>query len=283
MIISLVPLEPLRLSGRAAVALILDLVLAGCFDAEAPAVSPNQAQAPAEGRPEARSPDPGAPGRGETPDVPGGKACILGKVRFSGQPPPRQPIRMDSDATCASLHPGPVDPEDFVLNEDRTLRNVFVYISSGLEGKRFPVPELPVELDQSKCRFVPHVFGLQTRQKLKVKNSDGTYHNVHAFSRKGQEFNQGMPAGSLELVKTFPRPEVMVKFKCEVHPWMGAYCGILEHPFFSVTDGEGEFEISDLPPGAYRITAWHEKLGELEKEVELAANERRTIDFLYEE
>ena len=73
----------------------------------------------------------------------------------------------------------------------------------------------------------------------------------------------------------------MVHFKCDVHNWMNAYAGVLDHPYFAVTANGGAFELKDLPAGTYTIEAWHEKLGTQTQSVTLAAKETKTISFTF--
>jgi hypothetical protein len=122
---------------------------------------------------------------------------------------------------------------------------------------------------------------MQAGQPLSILNSDATLHNVHALGRKNPEFNLGMPIKGMKLEKTFFNPEVMVKFKCDVHPWMSAYAGVLTHPFFSVTQETGVYEIKDLPPGTYVIEAWHEKYGTQTQQVTVDEAGTQTVDFAF--
>ena len=109
--------------------------------------------------------------------------------------------------------------------------------------------------------YDPHVMGVQVGQKLSIMNSDATLHNVHALGKENPEFNLGMPIQGMKLEKTFFNSEVMLKFKCDVHPWMSAYLGVLTHPFYDTTGDGGTFEITGLPSGEYTIEAWHETYG----------------------
>ena len=206
---------------------------------------------------------------------------LTGKALFSGTAPAPQKIDMGADPTCSSLHPEPVYSEEVVKNEDGTLRNVFVYVKQGLEGKTFPAPQTPAVLDQNRCHYAPHVSGVQVGQKLQIVNSDSTLHNVHGIPTQSKEFNLGMPIQGMKLDRTFDKPEVMVKFKCDVHPWMRAYVGVLEHPFFSVTGTDGAFEIKDLLPGKYTIEAWHEKFGVQAQEVTVEEATPAKVDFTF--
>ncbi|OGW86302.1 MAG: hypothetical protein A3C35_01840 [Omnitrophica bacterium RIFCSPHIGHO2_02_FULL_46_11] len=208
-------------------------------------------------------------------------ATISGKVLFEGTAPETQPLDLAADPTCAALHSEGLKSEEVVVNPNGTLKNVFVYVKSGLEGKTFAASQNPVMLDQQGCHYVPHVFGVQTGQPIEIVNNDATLHNVHAVATANKEFNLGMPIQGMKLKKTFDKPEVMAKFKCDVHSWMSAYVGVLDHPFFSVTNEEGSFEIKDLPPGDYVLEAWHEKHGSQTQSVRVSQEDTPEISFRY--
>ncbi len=209
-------------------------------------------------------------------------ASISGKAAFEGTPPKPKKVQTDADPQCAAMHEEkPLMTEDVVVNADGTLRNVFVYVKSGLEGKTYEPPKDPVTIDQKGCQYWPHVFGMQAKQKMLIKNSDDTLHNIHALPTINDEFNKGQPAGSPEIPKTFTKPEVMVHFKCDVHPWMSAYVGVLDHPFYSVTGEAGTYSIKGLPAGEYEIVAWHEKYGEQSAKVKVGDGESKTADFKF--
>ncbi len=209
-------------------------------------------------------------------------ASITGTVQFEGTPPKRRKIETDADPVCASMHATkPLLTEDVIVNTNGTLRNVFVYVKKGLEGKTFPVPKTPVIIDQKGCDYHPHVFGMMAHQLLLVRNSDDTLHNIHAMPNRNAEFNRGQPAGSVDLKETFSQPEVMVHFKCDVHPWMSAYVGVLDHPFYAVTGDDGTFSLQGLPPGEYVIEAWHEKYGTQDATVKVGAGETKTVSFTF--
>ncbi len=186
---------------------------------------------------------------------------VSGKVSFNGTPPAPSKLDTGADPTCAAHSPQGV-PNEELLVTNGGLQNVFIYVKEGLPaGQTYPAPAVKAVLDQKGCRYVPHVLGLRTGQELEVLNSDPTLHNVHGLPKASKEFNLGMPIQGMKLKRKFDKAEVMVKFKCDVHPWMSAYVGVLDHPFFSVSAADGAFEIKDLPAGTYTLEAWHEKLG----------------------
>ncbi len=205
---------------------------------------------------------------------------VTGKVSFTGTAPTPAAIDMNADPYCAGTGEKVVD-EDVLVNPNGTLKNVFVYVKSGLEGKTFPTPTTPVEMDQSSCHYKPHVFGMQVNQPFAIVNSDSTLHNVHAMPKETKEFNLGMPIQGMKLTKKFDKPEVMVKIKCDVHPWMHAYAGVLDHPFFAVTGEDGSFKIENLPAGNYVIEAWHEKYGTKTQNVTVDEAAPKTADFSF--
>jgi len=209
-----------------------------------------------------------------------GGATVTGKVAFDGAAPSMPQIKMDADAFCKGEHKEPVYEEEVVVNPNKTLRWVLVYVKEGASGS-YPAPTTAITLDQHGCQYHPHVFGIQAGQPLKILNSDGTLHNIHALPKKNAEFNIGQPFKGMETVKKFDNVEVPLRFKCDVHKWMGAYTGVFNHPFFAVTNDQGTFEIKNLPPGNYVIEAWHEKYGTQTQNVTITGSEAKTVDFAF--
>lgn len=211
-----------------------------------------------------------------------GEASITGKIVFEGTSPKPVVIPTSADPKCEEMHADhPLTSEEVIVNPNGTLRNVFVYIKSGLEGRTFPTPQTPVEIDQVGCHYVPHVFGMQVKQPLLIKNGDSTLHNIHALPKNSKEFNLGQPNQGMETTRTFANPEIMVHFKCDVHPWMSAYCGVLDNPFYSVSDDGGTFALNKLPAGTYVVEAWHEKYGTQTQTVTVADKESKEIAFTF--
>lgn len=208
---------------------------------------------------------------------------IAGKVNFKGSAPPPAKIKMNADPKCVRIHGGKdVVSDQVVVNPNNTLRWVFVYVKKGLEGKKFDVPKQPARLDQQGCVYHPHVFGIMVNQPIEIINSDPTLHNIHALPKNSPGFNIAQPRQGMKMTKTFSKPEVMIKVKCEVHPWMASYVGVLDHPKFAVTDEKGSYEITDLPPGEYELEAWHEKYGTQTMKVSVGAAETKAVDFTFE-
>ena len=208
--------------------------------------------------------------------------AITGKVLFEGTPPEPQLIQMDAEPVCQEQYTEGPFSEEVVVNDNGTLRYVFVYVKEGLGDLKFPTPKDPVVLDQKGCRYIPHVLGLQTNQPLIIRNSDPVLHNIHPTPKNNRGFNLGQPKQGLEATKTFSKPEVMIPVGCDVHGWMSAYIGVLDHPYFAVTGADGSFELPNLPPGEYVIEAWHEKYGTQTMTVTIGEKETKTIEFTFQ-
>ena len=206
---------------------------------------------------------------------------ITGKVTFEGKVPTMKPIAMDADPTCAKKHSTPVLSEWLVLGEGNTLGNVLVRVAKGLPDKPYPAPKDPVVMDQNGCKYVPHVMGIMVGQPFKVLNSDGVLHNVHALPKVNKPFNMAMPPTRKEAMETFTKEEGMFTVKCDVHPWMQAYLGVMSNPFFTVTKPDGKFTISGLDAGTYEIEAWHEKAGTRTATVTVGATDTKSVDFKF--
>lgn len=206
---------------------------------------------------------------------------LTGKASFTGKKPVRKPIVMESEADCQKLHSGQVLDPGFLPNANGTLSNVFVYVKTGLEGKKFEPATVPVKFDQKGCMFAPRVFAVQVGQPLEVTNSDPVTHNVHPMPEKNREWNQGQPPGSGTIERKFSVPEIMFPIKCNVHAWMKAYAAVMEHPYFAVTGEAGTFEMKNVPPGEYTLEAWHERFPAQQAKVTVAPNGSVAADFTF--
>lgn len=207
---------------------------------------------------------------------------ISGHIRFTGKPDKAVVIDMDQDPACSKLYAqGRRESQTIVVNPDGTLANTFVYLKSGLEGKKFEPPATPVQIDQKGCWFQPRVLGMQTGQPLTVTNSDPVTHNIHPEARENREWNQSQAPEDPPLKRRFAHPEIMIRVKCNVHKWMRAWIGVVDHPYFAVTGGDGRFQLPNVPPGTYTLVAWHESLGTQEQSVTIGPSESRQLEMTF--
>lgn len=227
------------------------------------------------------APAPSAPAPAVDPAI---AARVHGRVVLNGTPPPAVTLRLDGDPKCVELLAGtPQMSQSFVVGDEGGLANVFVYVREGdaLGRQAFPIPSEPVVLDQERCWYTPRVIGVRVGQPLEVRNSDALLHNVRASAEINQGFNIGQPVAGMRNLHTFTTREVMVPFRCDVHAWMNAWVGVLEHPFFAVTGPDGAFSLDGLPPGTYTVDAWHEELGTSSQIVTLGEGGQQALTFTF--
>lgn len=208
---------------------------------------------------------------------------ITGKVVYEGNVPQFKPVDTSGDPNCAA-HFGDNPPvnEVLVLGEGNTLANILVRVTKGLPDKTWEAPKEPVVMTQAGCRYAPHVAVVQLGQPLKVLNPDGILHNVNCQPKVNKPANKAMPKNLTEIEFLFDQPEeTPFRFKCDVHPWMMAFCAVIPHPFFDVTEKDGVFTIENLEPGEYEIEAWHERLGTQKATVTVAADTAGEANFTF--
>lgn len=226
---------------------------------------------------------PPAPTTPAGPSVdPATAGTVTATVKFDGTPPPAEMITITGDKNCVAKNGAPqIAGESIVVGDDRSLQNVFVYVKDGLGHFSYPMPTTPVVLNQDKCRYTPRVLGVRVGQPLQVHNSDPLLHNVRSNAVINQAFNKSTPIEGMSFEHTFSTTEVMVPFKCDVHGWMSAYVGVLDHPYFGTTGKDGKVVLPNLPPGTYTIEAWHESLGTKTQQITIAAKESKDVSFSF--
>ena len=182
---------------------------------------------------------------------------LKGNVNYQGKIPKKKSLKMDADPVCGSSHKGKVFNESFLIDDKNNLTNVMVWLKDiKYTGK---VTAVPAVIDQNGCLYTPHVQGIMKGQELLIKNSDATLHNIHSMAKDNKQFNFAMPKVVKEKKVSFDKTEDPFYIKCDVHPWMKAWVGVFDHPYFAVTDVNGNFTIDNIPAGTYEVIAWQEK------------------------
>ena len=215
-----------------------------------------------------------------TPIDPATAATVSGTVKFEGTAPKAASIDMSQDPNCKGANKA----ENVVASEGR-LANVFVYVKDGLGNRSFSAPTEAVTLDQSGCRYHPHVMGVMAGQTIKIVNSDPTTHNIHPSpdpTSGNREWNESQAPQSPALEKSFGREEILLPVKCNQHPWMKMYISVVKSPFYAVSGPDGKYELKGLPPGDYTLAFVHEKYGEKTQKVTLAAKDSKTVDVSFQ-
>jgi hypothetical protein len=211
----------------------------------------------------------------------GSEATITGVVSFFGNKPQRKRIDTSSDAICDQLSP-PLYVED-VLVRNGKLANVVVYLKGEpIDSFSFEAPTATAVLTHTKCRYEPHVLGIREGQALAIANKDATHHNTRPYTRLNADWNRTQAPGAEPYLVHFKRAELFIRFNDNQHPWESAYLGVFSHPFFAVSQRDGSYRISGVPPGHYTLGAWHERFGEQSTEISITSNEMKKLDLSFE-
>lgn len=201
---------------------------------------------------------------------------IEGEVDFTGKAPAAGKLHREADPFCAKKPM--TDPT--VLVKGGKLENVWVNVTKG--AKDAAAPATPVEMDQKDCMYVPRVATAVVGQKIHAKNGDPVLHNVHTYFGASTVFNKGMPNDKAAPIETVAKEAGVMKWKCDVHPWMRGYIGISKSGLQAVSDESGKFKIENVPPGKYTIESWHEKYGTKTQEVTVEAGKAAKVSFKYD-
>jgi hypothetical protein len=206
---------------------------------------------------------------------------VTGTIKLDGTAPKMKNINMAAEPSCQKQHTEPAMTEDVLTGNGGTLQNVIVYLKGDFSQYSFPPATAPTTIDQKGCQYHPHVLALMTSAPLQVINSDPTTHNIHPVPKNNREWNESQPPGATPISQSFAREEIAVPVKCNVHPWMKAYIGVLSSPYFQVTGKDGSFEIKNVPPGTYTVSAWHELYGASEQSVTIGPKESKAVTITF--
>lgn len=205
---------------------------------------------------------------------------ISGMINFAGDAPAPTAIDMSAEPDCEAGFGADGPMSNNVLVSGGGLANVFVYLSEGVSGA--PAASGSPVLDQTNCRYTPHVMGVRAGQDISITNSDNLLHNINASPTENRGFNISQPRAGITSTQSFALAEVMVPVRCDVHGWMQAYIGVVDHPYFAVSGATGTFSIPNVPAGDYTMTAWHEEYGTMTAAVTVTAGGTAEVSFDYD-
>lgn len=211
-----------------------------------------------------------------------GAGDITGVINFKGAAPAEKELTpIKDDPNCAAMYPGGLPKTKFyAVGANGELADVIVSLK-GISGKSTGARMSPATLDQKGALYTPQIIAIQSGQKLIVKNSDPVVHNVHTKPTANPESNLVQMQGGADLNYTFDKPEMFLKFQCDVHPWMFAWVSVFDHPYFAVSSADGKFTIKNVPAGKYTLEATHRKLGTQTAEIEVK-DDRSVQNFTFE-
>jgi len=207
---------------------------------------------------------------------------VKGTILFEGATPKGRKLTLPS--ACAKQFKGDVYTNEVMVNQGR-LQNVVVRIVDDMTpyfaADEMSYTKQEYEIDQKGCIYEPRVSAVRVGQPVAFINSDPIFHNVKSYSKVNANFNINMPKLGQREIKYFEKPEIVLITKCSVHPWMSAYIAIIEHPFFSLSNAKGEFEIKNLPQGKFKLEFWHETLGVQTREIEVTESGISELSITY--
>jgi len=189
-----------------------------------------------------------------------------GRALHEGEAPEVKPLSIEAKAAEGCVPGGgEVDSTDrsLLISKDGGIANVVIEVS--VEGAQVKVPEKPIHMDQTKCRFEPHVVVVPAGSTIEYLNSDSVSHNVHTYAKRNDSMNKTIASGGKETQKYEKADQIEVK--CDIHPWMNSYLVVTGAPYYAVTDADGKFSIAGLPAGTHKVDYWHEKLGKGKAEI----------------
>ena len=220
-----------------------------------------------------------APSKGGPADAPAGKATgtVRAVVKFAGTVPPQ--LELAIPANCAPDVKGPFF-SNTALVKAGLVQNAFVWLEKGAGEWAEAPPAEEVVVDQRACMYGPRVVGALVGQKVTFLNSDPVFHNVRSIAKENATFNEAMASKGMRLTKTFGHPEIMVNAKCDVHPWMNGFVGVLPHPYFAVSSDKGAIVLENVPVGEVEIAAWHEVFGRVSARVKVEPKGTATTELV---
>jgi hypothetical protein len=190
---------------------------------------------------------------------------ITGTVKWSGPVPKLATFPITKDPQiCDPDSEKTRDLERLIVNSQGGVKNTVVFLKNVSEGKAFDLPPARRFLDQKHCRYEPHILLVPQNFALQMKSSDATLHTIHMDGAA----SYNLPFPFVDQVVSRPMENAgVVNLKCNGgHVWMNAEMIVAPHPYYTVTDDNGKFELTDVPAGQYQIVAWHEGWGVLREE-----------------
>lgn len=177
---------------------------------------------------------------------------VTGKVTNADSVPFAEKISIQRDqAVCGESHLNPSSP-----GTGSGVQGSIVWLEGIREGKEFAFEKSP-KLEQRGCQFLPHVQIVAPGTTMLITNDDAVLHNYHVTTAGTTVTNEAQPEGSPAHEMTLKRPGLH-QVVCDVHPWMKGFIMVAEHPYYAVTDQDGRFTLSDVPPGAYKLRIWRD-------------------------
>lgn len=199
---------------------------------------------------------------------------IQGTVKYQGPYQAAEVLNISKDQeVCGKTEKV---SESLIIGANHGVQNAVVSLADVQKGKR-PILK-NVMLDQKGCRYNPHVLLLPTNVEAMIVNDDGILHNFHTHSQKNPPINKAQPKFKRIMKEKFTVPEI-IKVTCDAHAWMLGWLVVTEHPYYAITDANGNFQIADIPPGEYVLSVWHETLNSTARKIRIHPTQVEKVDI----
>lgn len=199
-------------------------------------------------------------------------------LKWEGDAPKLRKIDVSGHECCKARM---VPNESVIINSNNTLRNAYVQVVKGLEGKKFDSPSEEVIVKIAEARFQPHVVGVMTGQPLAVINEDDHCHNAHMPGGNNPEVSVNLTKKGSRHTFKFASEEIGGRMKDDVHDWLECFVHVSSHPYFGITGEDGVVTIEKLPPGKYTLEAVHEKYAKKTAEVTIENGKTADVKFSF--
>ena len=199
---------------------------------------------------------------------------ITGMIKFAGTAPVRKELQVTKDREVCGKKQHM--SWDLVVDPNKGIENAVVSLVDINKGEKWAVAK--ATLDQNVCEYTPHVVVVPTGGAMDILNSDGILHNIHTYSKANSSINKAQPKFKKVLTEKFAKPEI-IKVTCDAHSWMLGWVVVSDHPYVAVTNDKGEFTLSNVPPGNYKLEVWQETLGKKVQDVVVKAKQETKLNI----
>lgn len=204
---------------------------------------------------------------------------VRGTVEISGTPPRDTMVRPISDhVVCGQSF------LDSTLDGDGArLAGAVVWLTGVRAGKPMPLARLFL-LTHERCLLSPRIQGALAGGTLNLRSDDPLAHRARFLrdqNTKPLKLVSLTGDGQVVPVEDVLTQPGFVEVRCDLHPWTRAWIAVFDHPYFMVTERTGAFSLDSVPPGRYRIVAWHERFGTTMDSVTVTANGRAELTLTF--
>ena len=173
--------------------------------------------------------------------------------------------------------------EDFKVSPDGGLKDVVVTLEHVDAGK--PFNKEPINITAENCKFLPDVNVIRQGESFKIDNIDAVMHNSQVYQKERGKILLNIPIPAEEVSDgkiTFKKKFKIMQMICGMHEFMQTWGYRVQNPYYAQTKIDGNFKIDNIPPGEYKVTAWHYLIKRKSQKVKIAAGESLDLNFEFD-